>query len=381
MFAKVAEEFEKYIEEVRLGTEMVTSLNPMQKSAVDILLIRGNNAQESETELYRQDYEKKIKGKTEHIQRVTRDMGGMFGQLSLGEDFEDLAKVVGLLHDVGRYEQLAFTSTFVDGDSYSKYPDFTKYGNHAEHGAGLLKNGLFDRFGIMSFYQSLIYNSVYYHACNEFPEHLNKRLPDELFEGKSLNSAMIKQPDLVNSLYAQAIKDVDKFDLFNQVLIGNIPIVRKDFGLDFLEGDTVEDFSKVWGINPETLREYNKISNGEQMKPGSIIRIPTDLVPIENFTLPQDLVEMFKNGNLPPLKDLQARKDYSFLCAQVFRLSLLRNISFVSLLKDMRQKQMLEKTFNMYPVEYQEIMKPVFEYASDNLIDGKIEGLSKIYTK
>lgn len=381
MYNEVEKNFNCYRQRIEQEVEEAKNLNAMQKVAASYLQDKYKN--KTEIELYKIDYKNKMKGKTEHIYRVTDGMKGMFHELNLGEDYIDLAKVVGLLHDIGRYKQLEKTSTFVDGDSYSnKYPAFLQYKNHAEHGSDLLAHGLFEEFHININYQELIYLAVRNHAYKNLPFNLSFHLNEDAFQGKSVDIVLKEEKEIINSLYAQAIVDVDKFDLFNQVLIGNIPIVRKDFGLDFLEGDTVEEFAMIWGMSSKLLREYNKIPRNKQMEDHSIIRIPTEFVPIEKFTLPEDLVEDFKNDTLAPLQQLQARKDYSFLCAQVFRLSLLRNIHFVSMLKDINNKEILKRTLDLYPDSLKEIMRPIFDYTQQVLIDKAInESDSKIYTK
>lgn len=381
MYKIVEEGFNNYIYKMNQEVENTDCLNEVQAQAASYLKDKYPN--KSEIELYKIDYKNKIQGKTDHIYRVTDGMAGMFSELGLGTDYTDLAKVVGLLHDIGRYKQLQKTSTFVDGDSYSnKYPLFSVYKNHAEHGADILKNGLFTQFKVNVNYQELIYLAVKNHAYSRLPNRLSFRLNEDMFQGNPIEISLITDKDELNSLYAQAIVDVDKFDLFNQVLIGNIPLVRKDFGLDFLEGDTIEEFSKIWGVSPQILREYNHVLNGKQMDANSIIRIPTDYVPIEKFVLPKDLIEDFKNDQLASLQQLQARKDYSFLCAQVFRLSLLRNINFISMLKDIKNKKVLDRTLEMYPMKFQQIMKPIFDYSNDVLMNQAIENSdSKIYTK
>lgn len=382
MYKDVESKFENYTSEVLEKVKRTTLLNPMQLYTVGKLKKRNPNLNGNYVELYIQDYNNNISGKTDHIYRVVSGMADMFKQLELGEDFIDFAKVIGLLHDIGRYEQYAQTSTFVDGDSYYKHPEFSKYSNHAEHGADILKeNGYLD---ISNGYNKIAYNAVKHHADVELPKNLQKRMNEDLFGGKSIEDIIAlggENFELLMSLYAQSIIDVDKSDLFNQVLIGNIKLVRQDFGLDFFEGDTVEDFSRVWGISPNILREYNNIPAGQQMEPNSIIRIPTDLVPIEKFELPNEAINMFKEDKLPSLKELQARKDYSFLFAQVFRLSLLRKINFVSILKDIKEKEVLKRTLDMYPSDYREIMEPIFKFATDELVDAKINnGVSKLYT-
>ncbi len=382
MYKNVEIQFHNYILNIADEVSKTQHLNSMQAFAVSLLKTPVHLCK-TDFELYVMDYHHKIKGKTEHIYRVTDGMEGMFTKLNLGSDYVDVAKTVGLLHDIGRYKQLQKTSTFVDGDSYSrKYPPFAKYKNHAEHGADLLAHGLFDQFHIDLSYQELIYEAVKNHAYSLLPNHLIHRLDDNLFHGESILHALSSDKEKVNSLYAQAIVDVDKFDLFHQVLIGNIPIVRKDFGLDFVKGDTVEDFSDLWGVSEKILREYNHIPKGKQMAEQSIIRIPTDYVPIEKFALPSDLVHAFQTNTLPSLKELQSRKDYSFLCAQIFRLSLLRNIHFISMLKDIKDKKILDRTFDLYPDAFKEIMKPIFDYSKETLIDQVIESSnSKVYTK
>lgn len=383
IYRDVKEKFENYTKEVSEKVEDTTSLNSMQQYTVSKLKMRNPSLTDDSVSLYKQDYKNRIKGKTDHIYRVTSGMEGMFKQLELGEDFIELSKVTGILHDVGRYEQYAQTSTFVDGDSYSKHPAFINYSNHAEHGADIIKENNY--FGIPRGCDRIVYEAVKHHADAKLPKGLQKRMSENLFFGKSIEEIVScggENFELLASLYAQSIIDVDEFDLFNQILIGNIPIVRQDFGLDFLEGDTVEYFSQVWGISPDKLREYNKIPVGQQMKPNSIIRIPTELVPMENFQLSDEAISLFKEDKLPSLKELQARKDYSFLFAQVFRLSLLRKINFVSMLKDIKEKDVLQRILDMYPDKYKEIMNPIFKYANDELIDARINnGVSKLYTK
>ena len=92
---------------------------------------------------------------------------------------------------------------------------------------------------------------------------------------------------------------------------------------------------------------------------------------------------MLKNNTFPAkVSDLQKRKDYTFLTAQVWRLSLLRNIEFKSLLKIVKDENMLEKILDSYPKKYQEIMQEAFKYAEEEIVCFGLENeKSKIYTK
>ena len=191
-----------------------------------------------------------------------------------------------------------------------------------------------------------------------------------------------KYNDLLR-LYTQTVRSVDNFDLNNKVLLGAIPLVRERFGLDVLKEDSIKTFANLWGVSEKRLREYNKIEEGKELEAGQIILIPTEDVPLEKFVIPKDYIEMLKNNTFPAkVSDLQKRKDYTFLTAQVWRLSLLRNIEFKSLLKIVKDENMLEKILDSYPKKYQEIMQEAFKYAEEEIVCFGLEnGKSKIYTK
>lgn len=58
-----------------------------------------------------------IKLKYDHSMRVMELMGKYASLLNYSEDDNELAKVIGLLHDIGRFEQLKVYKTYVDSKS------------------------------------------------------------------------------------------------------------------------------------------------------------------------------------------------------------------------------------------------------------------------
>ena len=80
--------------------------------------------------------DEKIKIKIAHIQRVARNSKRIAKNLKLSQEDIELAELIGLLHDIGRFEQVRLYHTFVDKDSI----------NHGEYGAKILfEDGLTER--------------------------------------------------------------------------------------------------------------------------------------------------------------------------------------------------------------------------------------------
>ncbi|MDD2971823.1 MAG: HD domain-containing protein [Lachnospiraceae bacterium] len=72
--------------------------------------------------------DEKIRVKVEHTYRVAGICDQIARSLPLSEEDVDLAWLIGLLHDIGRFEQVRIYNTFIDTDSV----------DHAEYGADIL---------------------------------------------------------------------------------------------------------------------------------------------------------------------------------------------------------------------------------------------------
>ena len=97
---------------------------------------------------------------------------------------QDLAELIGLLHDIGRFDQIKIYNTFRDGDSI----------DHANLGARILKHDNYiEKYCEDKELQHLIINAVRYH---------NKYKISDKIEGKEL-------------VYCKLIRDADKIDILN----------------------------------------------------------------------------------------------------------------------------------------------------------------------
>jgi putative nucleotidyltransferase with HDIG domain len=126
-----------------------------------------------------------IQLKKDHSERVVKEMAWMADQLGLDDQARNLAAVMALFHDIGRFEQYARYRTFVDHRSE----------NHAELGVKILQqHGVLDC--LPADQADLICRVIAYH-----------------------NRAALPDDDTEECLfYAKMLRDADKLDIW-RVLI------------------------------------------------------------------------------------------------------------------------------------------------------------------
>ena len=125
----------------------------------------------------------KIKLKINHIKRVANIAKDLAIKLNLSQEDIKLAELIGLLHDIGRFEQLRRFNTFFDHLSI----------DHAQFGADLLfKEGLMEKFDDSHENDELIEKAVRYHSLYRIPEGLTDR----------------------EIMFCQIVRDADKVDIY-----------------------------------------------------------------------------------------------------------------------------------------------------------------------
>ncbi len=134
---------------------------------------------------YTEDYnpkDPKIRLKIDHTYRVA-DLCERIGQTVPGVDPE-LCWVSGMLHDIGRFEQVRRYHTFVDAQSV----------DHARFGADLLfREGLADRFGSFTGEELKILETA---IRNHNKFRIDEEVPEEIRD------------------YCRILRDADKIDIF-----------------------------------------------------------------------------------------------------------------------------------------------------------------------
>ena len=133
--------------------------------------------------------------------------------MNLSEEDVKLAELIGMLHDIGRFEQLRVYNTYNDRESI----------NHGEYGAkilfedGLIKNFIEDRS-----YDRIIYLAVINHNRDNIEEGLNDR--------ELLHCKIIRDADKWDILYVLTIESNEA--LWNT----NNPVFDKEVTPEIFDG-------------------------------------------------------------------------------------------------------------------------------------------------
>ena len=124
-----------------------------------------------------------IKYKYNHSIRVEKICEALAKSLNLNEEDTYIIKTIGLLHDIGRFEQLKLTGGYND----------TEF-DHAAYGAMLLfKEGLIEKFDVDPKYYDIIEFAILNH---------NRFKIDEVDDERKM-------------MFARLIRDADKIDIFD----------------------------------------------------------------------------------------------------------------------------------------------------------------------
>ena len=166
----------------------------------------------------------KIKMKIEHIERVSQVAKKLATKLELDEEDIKLAELIGLLHDIGRFEQIKKFNTFNDRKSV----------NHGEYGVHVLFNkqdGMIRKFIEDNQYDHIIKNAIYYHNKDKLD------IPDNLTTRELL--------------HVKIVRDSDKIDILNILTYEKKEIVweKADLSDDVISDEIYRDFMKKGRID------------------------------------------------------------------------------------------------------------------------------------
>ena len=129
---------------------------------------------------------KKIQLKIAHIERTAEISRKIAKSMNLSEEKVELAELIGLLHDIGRFEQVRKYNTFVDHLSE----------NHAQIGVDVLfRSGKIREFIEDDKYDKIIELAIINHNKDK------KDLPKNLSEDEDLFVKLIRDSDKTDILY------------------------------------------------------------------------------------------------------------------------------------------------------------------------------------
>ena len=160
----------------------------------------------------------KIKLKHIHTMKVTEIIHWLADKIGLDNEHLELAEALGLLHDIGRFEQIKRYRTFSDKDSIS----------HAMLGLEVIReNNILEDISI--FKQQVLLAGVKHHS--DMFVTLEEGLP------------------VITDLYVRMIRDADKIDIYRVIeetnkLLGNPENKEHLVTLGITEDELTDDFSQ-----------------------------------------------------------------------------------------------------------------------------------------
>ena len=175
-------------------------------------IIRAKSAFKEYVEKYNPN-DKKVELKIRHIQKVANVAKELAMSLNLSEEDVNLAELIGLLHDIGRFEQIRIYQTFVDTDSI----------NHGKKGVEVLfEDGLIRKFIEDASYDNIIRLAILNHNRDKIQDGLSDR---EL-------------------LHCKIIRDADKLDIFYELTTGDKKAIweKADLSDDKISDEIYREF-------------------------------------------------------------------------------------------------------------------------------------------
>lgn len=210
--------------------------------------------------------DEKVRLKIEHTYRVSELCENIAHSLGLNEKDVSLAWFLGMLHDVGRFEQLKNYGTFIDAQSI----------DHAMYGAEIL----FEQGKIRDYIEDdgeddLLRRAVAYHSAYRLPEDLDDR----------------------TRMFCQILRDGDKIDILK---------VNVEFSLE-----------EIYNVSTRELRT-SKVSKEvmEAFKEGHAVLRSLKKTPVDNvvghislvyeLVYPRSLALVKEQGYVKKLMDFQS---------------------------------------------------------------------------
>ena len=176
----------------------------------------------------------RIKLKIDHIKRVAKISVLLANYLKLNKEQTNLAEVIAIFHDIGRFKQVEMYNTFSDKDSI----------NHAELGVKILfEDNLIENFGIEEKYRKIIKLAISNHNKDE----IEKGLTEE------------------ENLFCKIIRDADKLDIYYVLC-----------NYDFESAFWYKDFNcdKISDVIMNQFKEYHKLNYKDIKNNADQIAVP-----------------------------------------------------------------------------------------------------------
>lgn len=211
----------------------------------------------------------KINHKMMHTCAVVKLSEYITRDLNLDNEDIELAKVIALLHDIGRFEQAKSFGDFVDYRTM----------NHADYGVKVLfEDGLIRKFVEDNKYDNIILKAIKNHNKYE--------IENGLMEEELLHSKIIRDADKTDSFRAKSVDSVKVMANIDEAVMIKQKITDEIFN-DFMSHKTIvsnkrKTFVDMWVSYIAFIFDYNFNSGLKYIKENNYINILVDRFKFEN---------------------------------------------------------------------------------------------------
>ena len=220
--------------------------------------------------------------KIKHTYEVAKKSEYIANGLRLDKENIELAKIIALLHDIGRFEQIKEFGEFND-----------KKIEHAEFGVKVLfDNGLIRKFIEENKYDNIIYKAIYNHNKYKIEENLN--------ENELLQCKIIRDADKLDNF---RVKEKDKLEdmfpkIYNEKTINYETISEKVYE-DFMQHKCIklEDRKTIidyWVCVIAFIFDLNFNISLQYVKENNYIDILVNRIEYKNDTTKQKMEDIRK---------------------------------------------------------------------------------------
>lgn len=213
--------------------------------------------------------DEKVRLKIEHTYRVAALCEQIAESIGCSKEETDLAWLTGMLHDVGRFEQLKNFGTFNDAESI----------DHAAYGADILfKEGKIRDYTEQREEDELLENAVRYHSAYRLPESFDER----------------------TRKFADILRDADKVDILK---------VNVDFPLEEIYNVTTEELrcAEVTKEVMESLKERH--ATLRSLKKTSVDHVAGHISLVFELVYPESVRVVNEQGYLEKLLDFRSENE------------------------------------------------------------------------
>ena len=225
----------------------------------------------------------KIKLKCFHTIRVSEICNSLAKSLGLSEKEKDLAELIGLLHDIARFEQIKIYDSF--DDRYTI--------DHGNLGVTILS----DDNKIRSFIKTNKYDEIIIKAVFA---HNKAFIPDDYTEEEKLYAKILRDADKIDILYMMAANEV-KYNFSEEAI--SLQTVESILNSKFINYFDVKTTLDKLLLNLAFINDLNFPYNYEIIKKENYINTIIDSLELKE----NDSIEIFKEVKMFLNKELNEK--------------------------------------------------------------------------